>query len=230
MAYRYLLPAIGAVSLALTAAASAADMPSFPMRGAQVTEYFSSWYIRVDGGYRFNEITKGNLLGSNFSTSELKDSGTIGGGVGYKYAWFRSDITVDYGTRPEFIGNTAAQTVNSRLNNYTVLWNGYIDLGSWYGFTPYVGGGLGYSFLKPADFNLSGLLFPTLATDSKWTPSWAAMAGISYLFSPVWLVDVSYRYLNLGDSTSNLQNGTGLIKYGQWTAQEIRLGLRYLIP
>lgn len=228
MAYRISLSVVAALGVALTAA-SAADMPPLPPR-AQVTEYFSNWYIRLDGGYRFNELSSGSLLGVDISSSTLKDSGVIGGGVGYKYGWFRSDVTVDYGTRPEYLGVAAGQAVSSRLNNYTVLVNSYIDLGNWWGFTPYVGGGIGYSFLKPSDFSLTGFLFPTLATDSKWTPSWAATAGISYLFSPVWLVDVSYRYINLGEATSNLQNGTGLIKYGDWAAQEIRVGLRYLIP
>jgi len=73
-------------------------------------------------------------------------------------------------------------------------------------------------------------LFPsTISGDGRWTPSWAVMAGVSYLFSPVWLLDISYRYLDVGKATSTLWDGT-TVQYGDWTAQEIRVGLRYLIP
>ena len=57
------------------------------------------------------------------------------------------------------------------------------------------------------------------------------MGGVSYQFSPSLLVDLSYRYLSLGDAAS----GVGPPGYAQrtifrdLTAQEIRIGFRWML-
>ena len=241
-----ILSVIGIAALALTSAAQAADMPSIPMSapvGTQVTEFFSVWYARIDGGYRANNLSNGQALGIPFATTEYQNSGTIGGGVGYKWNWFRGDITFDYGNAPKFVGNTYASplvnapfNVTAKLATYTTLANAYIDMGTWWGFTPYVGGGIGATYLKPTGFALTdttGTTYSTIGTGAKWTFSWAAMAGVSYAFSPAFLIDASYRYLSLGEArntVSMVPSALGDVTYGNLTAQEFRLGLRYLIP
>jgi opacity protein-like surface antigen len=228
----------GFVALALTSGVRAADMPygTYVAPGAQVQEFFSAWYLRLDGGYRMNGLSGGDVLGSGFSSSSLKDSGTVGGGVGYKWGWFRSDVTFDYGSGPKFVGDTAVpQHVTAKLSSFTGLLNGYIDMGSWWGFTPYIGAGVGTSYLKPAQFVLSNplLVTSTIASDAKWDFSWAAMAGVSYALGPSFMIDASYRYLDLGEARSSVYlpaGAPGQVKYGNWTAQEVRIGLRYLIP
>ena len=131
-------------------------MPYQRVPGPQVQEFFSAWYLRLDGGYRFNGISGGEALGSTFINSGLKDSASIGGGVGYKWGWFRADVTFDYGSGPKFVGDTLGpQHVTAKLSSYTTLFNAYIDLGTWWGFTPYIGAGVGTSYLKPAQFVLT---------------------------------------------------------------------------
>jgi opacity protein-like surface antigen len=47
------------------------------------------------------------------------------------------------------------------------------------------------------------------------------------------MLDASYRYLSLGEArnaVSMTPPPTGDVTYGNLTAQEFRLGLRYLIP
>ncbi len=41
--------------------------------------------------------------------------------------------------------NTCVGSANINQHNNTVLGNAYVDLGTYYGFTPYVGGGLGFN-------------------------------------------------------------------------------------
>lgn len=227
---------VGLLPLASTTTARAADMP-YSAPGPQVQEFFSAWYLRGDVGYRFNSVSGGSALGSNFVSSDLKDTGTVGGGVGYKWGWFRADITFDYGSGPKFVGDTLGpQHVNAKLSSYTTLFNGYIDMGTWYGFTPYIGAGVGTSYLKPGQFTYagpSGAVSTTISADTKWDFSWAAMAGLSYAIGPTLIIDASYRYLDLGEARSTIATVTpppGEVKYGNWTAQEVRVGLRYLIP
>ena len=61
--------------------------------------------------------------------------------------------------------------------------------------------------------------------------SWAAMAGVAYRIDARWVVDVGYRYLDLGDLPTT--TGTGLaIDNTTWkrlSTQEIRIGFRFLL-
>ena len=65
----------------------------------------------------------------------------------------------------------------------------------------------------------------------KWNPSWALMGVVSYKFSPSLLLDLSYRYLNLGEvATGLLPPGyTSRVTFRDMTAQEIRLGFRWML-
>jgi len=67
---------------------------------------------------------------------------------------------------------------------------------------------------------------------SKWNFAWALTAGASFNISRDWLIDVNYRYVNLGDAESAIipaLQGTEPVRYDNITAQEVRVGLRYMI-
>ncbi len=222
----------GAASVTMMASASAADMPGG--YAPPVQEFFSTWYLRGDVGYRASDISGGAVFGTFYTDSGLKDIATVGVGIGFKWNWFRSDITVDFGSQPDFIGNTglvapSITSVTSKIGNYTALANGYIDIGTWYGITPYVGAGVGFSYFKPISVTITPTATALISVDDVWRFSWAAMVGVSYALSSSLLLDAHYRYLDLGAARTDLI-GVGTVNYGDWTAQEFRLGLRYLIP
>jgi opacity protein-like surface antigen len=221
---------VGATMLALTAAARAADMPELPPVIKQpVHEYFSPWYLRVDGGYRMNMIKGGTIFGAPFTDRTLDDAFTIGAGIGMKWDWFRSDITVDYGTQKyEGFLVAGSPAVTAKLNSYTTLLNAYVDLGTWWGFTPYVGGGFGFSFLKPGAFTTVPAILVPIEKSGRYDFSWAGTFGAAYAISPGLLLDLNYRYLDLGKTNTNIPD-VGTVTYGDWTAHEFRFGLRYLI-
>jgi opacity protein-like surface antigen len=52
------------------------------------------------------------------------------------------------------------------------------------------------------------------------------MAGLAWCFAPRWLVDFSYRRVNLGDVTFN-PSQLNQLKLQDLTANEFRIGLRY---
>ena len=62
--------------------------------------------------------------------------------------------------------------------------------------------------------------------------AWAWMAGLSYQVMPNWLIDVGYRYLDLGDAISR-GGSPGGASFNEtiWkdlSAQEVRFGVRFL--
>jgi len=226
------LPALtGAIiGVALTAGAKAADMPDLPVLKAPIQEFYSPWYVRLDGGWRINNVSGGSRYGVPFIDNRASDSPTIGGGVGFKWNWFRSDVTFDFGAQPKHEGFVVAGTpgVTANITNYTMLWNAYADLGSWWGFTPYVGAGIGFSYLTPFDVSTNPATTITVDNKGRAQFSWAATGGAAYAIAPGLLVDANYRYLDLGEARTDVPS-LGQINYGDWTAHEFRIGLRYLI-
>jgi opacity protein-like surface antigen len=228
----YRLPGlVCATSISLTAAAGAADLPPLqlpPLKSPpQVQELFSSWYLRLDGGYRSGDMAKGTVFGVPMTSTKVDETGTIGGGFGFKWNWLRSDLTVDYGGAGQTTVNSAlgSPTVTQKMQNLTTLVNGYLDLGTWWGMTPYLGAGFGYTYVKPTNVTVFGVVSPV--NNSNWNFTWALMAGASVALSPSFMLDVNYRYLDMGSANTNMTFGT--VQYGEWTANEFRVGLRYLI-
>jgi opacity protein-like surface antigen len=221
----------GFAALCLSRPANAADYPTgvYPSRqpAGAVTEFVSGWYLRGDIGYRTN-----TNVGSMMSTfplptnTDLADVATFGGGGGYKAGWFRADVTIDYAGRAGFSGDGPyAGAFSGKVESWTALGNLYLDLGTWNGLTPYVGVGAGAVTFRSYDFNAPlGVL--TLDYQSRTEFAWAYMAGLAWCFAPRWLVDFSYRRMNLGEVTFNPTLNNAL-KLDDLTANEFRIGLRY---
>ena len=214
----------------------------------QPLEFGTGWYLRGDGGFSEEDRPKLNLTTASFSRDATTSGYSLGLGAGYKFnSSFRFDITGDYldpfkDTYHAVCGSLCDVTLRSRVWRWDGLANGYFDLGTWFGITPYVGAGVGFSGThQDGSVQLEGgpSPFPTLdpatgTLTSKGPPShtsyqfaWAAMAGFSYAFTPHMLLDVNYRYLNLGPTTIQLFPLTSVRK--DLTSQQIRLGVRYMI-
>jgi opacity protein-like surface antigen len=215
--------------LAFAEAAPAADMPPLQEWPAMVKaplfveEYSSGIYVRTDAGFRLNklgEITA--TLGSFPSNNRIDDSWTVGAGFGYKAGWLRADLTTDYGVRAGYKGDTSDYV--AKIESYTTLANGYIDLGTWAGITPYVGAGAGVAYVRTKNF---GTDLPL----SKWKANfaWAYGGGVSYGLSPRFLVDLNYRHLAYGDVPTNLDSAGNQLLFKDLSAHEFRAGLRYVL-
>src|SRR6267142_1310422 len=159
--------AAGAVSL-LSTAASAADMAiaSPPMYAPPVVEDFGGWYLRGDIGFSNQRVRRlDNALDVNNTTSvqhlSFNTAGIFGLGVGYRFNnWFRGDITGEYRGNSQFFGTDAVtfpggfgtDTYHATKSEWVVLANGYVDLGTWWGVTPFIGAGVGGARVSIANF------------------------------------------------------------------------------
>ncbi len=251
-------------ALLMTSNALAADLapvepvPEMPPE-VTVTEA-TGWYLRGDVGYGFNDLRGAKFYqgGSSadevdFTTSDLRDSFTVGGGVGYQVNnYLRTDLTLDYLGKSDFHGSTTgggsafgacqvtcSSTDLSSLTAWTLMANAYVDLGTYGVFTPYVGAGIGGSYVKWKDLrntscDTSGSGFgcdDTVTHNGKgdWRFSYALMAGASIDVTCNVKADVGYRFLHVdgGNMFGYAENG-GPGRDKGFNVHEVRAGARYL--
>lgn len=237
--------AIGALTLTLGSAAEAADMrrpyppapplPPPPVQSAPmpVDEFTSGWYLRGDIGYRFNK-TDGVSNAATAAAVQVRDddldrSWLIGVGAGYKWQWFRTDLTLDYATKANYSGTTTRMVddFTAKVDSFSVLANIYGDLGTWWGLTPYIGAGVGTARLSTTEFEQNFLAAVPAVESSKWNFAWAYMAGVSYKVSSNFHVDLGYRHIDMGDITTGRDTYGNQLTLKSVAADEVRLGVRY---
>jgi opacity protein-like surface antigen len=253
------LAAAGAASL-LSSVAFAADMPSIaapPAYAPPQVEDFGGWYLRGDIGFSNQRVRRlNNVLDAN-NTSSVQNlgfntAGIFGLGVGYKVNnWFRVDVTGEYrgnsqffGTdRISFPGGVGTETYHATKSEWVVLANAYVDLGTWWYITPFIGAGVGGARVGIANFTdqgianngagaLPGLVFGDNL--SKWNLAWAIHAGLAYKVSPNFTVELAYRYLDMGDGlTGDLRafdganNVVNPTTFKHITSHDLKLGVRW---
>ena len=224
------------VAQAMTAiAAQAADMPrGYPPLPAPTERpaprfFESGWYIRGDVGYGWGRINNAQSAApfANPSSNSLGNAATAGGGFGIKRGWIRTDVTADYITDMKYRGTVATpDDVTAKMSAWSVLLNGYLDLGSWYRVSPYLGAGIGAARVRVADYQSTASPPFTGGSNAQWNFAWAAMAGVGVTMAPNLIADVGYRYLNLGDAKS-ASDAFGAMTFKNIAAHEVRVGLRW---
>jgi opacity protein-like surface antigen len=221
----------------------------------------SGWYLRGDLGVGINQLSSGtysfNGVIPDFGVPqrEITQQAIVGLGAGYQFnAWFRADVTGEYrfGNKyhavetyssspncPTGVGYLCGDGYHGTIRSGVVLANGYVDLGTWYGITPYVGAGVGAAFNTMAGLVDTSITNPPgggVAADKTTTQlAWAVMAGMSYSITPNLKLDFGYRYLDMGRVKSNpIICNTGAfgcpqeVQSFKLASHDIRLGIRYV--
>jgi opacity protein-like surface antigen len=254
------LIAAGAASL-MSSAAFAADMAIAPPPYAPaVVEDFGGWYLRGDIGFSNQRVSRlNNILDANATTSvqtlNFNTAGIFGLGVGYRFNnWFRADITGEYRGNSQFFGTDAitfaggfgTDTYHATKSEWVVLGNAYVDLGTWWCITPFIGAGVGGARVSINGFTDQGIVTPvpgpgpalaSLAFGdnvSRWNFAWALHAGVAYRVTPNFTVELAYRYLDMGngltgdlrafDGTNNINNPT---TFRSITSHDLKIGVRW---
>jgi opacity protein-like surface antigen len=226
-----------ALALLLSGAAQAADMPSLPLPPpipvtpvAPVHWLSAGWYLRGDLGYHWGAISSADSAAPfpDPVDSKLGNGFLAGIGAGIKTNWLRTDFTLDYIAPVKYTGRAAApDDTSARVQINTLLFNGYFDLGTWYRLTPYVGAGAGVGYVRAYDYQSTAA--PPFGADTdknQWRFAWAAMAGVGWQVAPNLVLDVGYRYLNVGDVKTGDGVG-GPMTFKNVAGHEARVGLRW---
>jgi opacity protein-like surface antigen len=255
--------------------AFAADMAIAPppMPYAPPVADFGGWYLRGDIGFsnqsvdniRKNDPVAYSQINSLNETTGFDTAGIFDVGVGYRFNnWFRADVTGQYRGRSNFKGSdvfTASQFgfPYNGIDNYSAskselvfLANAYVDLGTWWCITPFIGAGIGTSRVTISGFTDSGAVnvlasapapavplrgtFPSYATaasGSQWNFAWAAHAGLAYQVTPGVTLELAYSYVDLGSGTTGvISDFTGfnaghVFKFNNITSHDLTLGVRW---
>ncbi len=260
---------IGAAALIGTSAYAAdlsQPMPPMAYQPVAAVAETSGWYLRGDVGVGMQSFSRFDLepastLPATFTVNEhdIQDTAMAGFGVGYELNnWFRFDVTGEYRTQAAFKAITSfnqgtcvvVTVIGTCFDNYSgnfsaavFMANAYVDLGTWWCITPFIGAGIGTAFDRVSGVEDVGPLPPgTIGfgfannTSSTWNLAWNVQAGLSYNVSNNLKIDFSWRYLNMGSPQSAnviCQNTATCIQnffyLRDMSAQDFRIGLRWML-
>lgn len=233
------------------------DVPEVSIADGSMT---TGWYLRGDLGYApwtGNEQPTYHLGGADAGEFDpARFSRPVSGGVGIGYQFtdiWRADLTTDFfksdftGTarldRPcaasAPIGTGCAYATRADVRAYGIMTNGYADLATVAGFTPYVGAGVGITNVRwgsvssqpECEDGASSCAGATFARqdfngENSWRFTYALMVGVSYEVTDNIKLDLGYRFSDIAggsmfaDSSGTSGRDDGLSRH------EIRVGLR----
>ncbi len=151
----------------------------------------------------------------NGELDQLGSSFIIGAGVGYKLPMgFRVDVTYNNRNGYDLRGSDpAGSTFDPKTTANTVMLNGYYDLPFKIAekVTPYVGGGIGRSRNKANNINWSDPGNPggQIPGGSNTGTAWQLTIGADIRVTRNWVLDIGYRYSDLGKITTDAGPATG---------------------
>ncbi len=112
----------------------------------------------------------------------------------------------------------------------------YIDLGTYWCITPYIGGGVGFAsidVLGLKDVNVPNNSVFYAADHSQTNFAWAVYGGLAYDVNQSLTIDLSYRYLDMGDArTGTVTAFDNSSSYNSFqiediSSQDVMLGVRW---
>jgi opacity protein-like surface antigen len=229
----------------------------FPATPGTHESFNSVVYAGAGVGYQFNSWLRADITGEFRGSSPFgyKDRfcydqvANAAGGTGYCQPGT---------TPPSRSGSAGINSIRGNISSSVFLANAYVDLGTWQGLTPFIGGGIGFaqhrihglvdngsvdafnpavvSATNPLGYNGTATTLGTINDKTKTNVAWAVMAGVGYDVTPNYKVELGYRYLNLGSVTSGGSNcapavcntPTYYTRVKSLDSHEIRIGMRWL--
>lgn len=123
--------------------------------------------------------------------------------------------------------------------------NAYVDLGTWWCVTPFIGAGVGAArvtingFTDTGDFINGGQAhsFTSAGSASQWNFAWAAHAGLAYRVNPGLTLELAYSYISLGNGITGPTNSFDHVTvvngapfaFRNITSNDVKVGLRWAI-
>lgn len=213
---RLLASAAALALFASTAMAADYDPPIYIEEAPEMVpvEIGSGWYLRGDVSYNFEDPLY------DFEPFDTKHR-RFGGGVGFGYHFsdnFRADLNIAYLGGDSADITTGTDTFEASSSMWSGLVNGYFDVATIMGLTPYVGAGVGVTHLRQENIAFA-------LDDRQYNFAYALMAGASYKVTDNASIDLGYQFLHTPDAeylnTDTLEIDRGIKQH------LFKVGLRY---
>ena len=240
-------------------------------------EVGSGWYLRGDVGYSVNKPYDYFEQPDGFSSSESPISGSVG--MGYHFNdYFRGELNFgilptskfsnDFmssceGTQTVTVTNPDGSTTvasgrrsrdcegsdNGSNKAYNLMANAYVDLGTYSGFTPYVGGGVGVAYTtfrssvgdrncidQSASAGNTTTIFEcddpsayegAVQAERQYNFAYSLGAGFAYRVSKNASVDFGYQYFAVPDAKYVSMDMAGPTLHKGIDYHQVKVGLRY---
>jgi opacity protein-like surface antigen len=254
----------------ISTVACAADMalpppPQIQYQPVPIETQASGWYLRGDIGVGMQNFSEFDHSQTNSTfvwppswtivQQDIQDAAIAGFGVGYELNnWLRVDVTGEYRTKAmfkvtgsytDFCGGFTCFDINS--GNYSAavfMANAYLDLGTWWCLTPYIGAGVGGAYNMISGVQDNGIIGYNGAVGFGYSTSnsanldlaWNVQAGLTYNVSNNLKIDFNYRFLSLGSPQTAVvqcQNTpacpSAFYTLKDMTSQDFRIGLRWML-
>ena len=233
-------------------AAVAADLPYVE----PVPLVTGGWYLRGAIGMsnqRLDNLEYQYFEAPGYATSwinkgDFSSAPTFSLGAGYKFNdWFRADLTGQYRGKADFYasqlvtpptGAPYTDDYTARKSEWLFLANGYVDLGTYKGITPYLGAGIGTSRNTISGFRdvnpelgASGYA----GSKSQWNLAWALHAGLGFQVTENLIFDLGYSFVDLGNARTDTaynsdpaySRANDGFKFKNITSHDVNFGIRY---
>ena len=257
-------------------------LPPAPMAMPVVES--SGWYLRGDigvGAVDARDMAYSDKPANlSYGAKDFQSQMFGGIGIGYQVnSWLRFDVTGEYRGKSGFslrdsysnppgdcsalygraagyatCRNYGENTNRGSVSSMVLLANAYLDLGTWYGLTPFVGAGVGIAQNKVSGvadngyatnlvtastdaanvgFSATSATFGSAGNATKSSFAWALMAGVGYDVTQNVKLELGYRYLNLGKiSSGNYACAAPCVPYAleakALDSHEFRFGMRWM--
>ena len=212
----------------------------------------------VETGRNFEQWFIGDKVSNiDFDNTWL---GEVGIGCGSGSRGFRADMTFGFRGKRDFHGepflfraDTITENIdangnitrvpgtprdfedplNTSIKSYTLMFNAYYDFGRWGPVVPYIGAGVGaaYHIVDDVFFTGNPFLVNQIEGDRDLSFAWSVMGGLGYQISERAVLDVGYRYIDMGKAKSGRVDSAGFVnprvRFDDIAAHEIKVGLRY---
>jgi len=218
--------------IATGASASDIDLINAPEIDVSQSALAQGWYIRGDLGYSgwtrggrpdYTVYAPGGVSSrESFDRSRFSNELSYGVGVGYQFNdMIRADLTTDFFSgdlrgdsniaspcsAADPAGTSCGFKHDADYSAINIMANGYVDIGTVAGFTPYVGVGAGMTRVSWGDVNSQAFCVAGGAACSgtgyggdvlkgydSWRFTYALMAGATVDISERLKLDVGYRF------------------------------------
>lgn len=116
--------------------------------------------------------------------------------------------------------------VRASVRTNTLMFNLYYDFAPLHAFTPYVGAGIGVARVELDDVVFTNGAIARLGDGSETTFAWSLMAGVSTGLGRGVILDVGYRYLDLGDVSAGTNVPGFAFKLHDLSEHQVKVGVR----